>query len=96
MGMSFKATLLALSMVAAPAFADQDAVAEAVQGYMDFATYEQGIILPQQIDADVFAAAVLSTRAMRSSLRRVISRALSTSSGVRCLRVLKSCPRRAW
>ena len=57
MGMSFKATLLALSIVAAPAFADQDAVAEAVQGYMDFATYEQGIILPQQIDADVFAAA---------------------------------------
>ena len=58
MGMSFKAALLALSVVAAPAFADQDAVAEAVQGYMDFATYEQGIILPQQIDADVFAAAV--------------------------------------
>jgi rhodanese-related sulfurtransferase len=58
MGMSFKAALFALSLVATPAFADQDAVAEAVQGYMDFATYEQVIILPQQIDADVFAAAV--------------------------------------
>ncbi|MCV2893989.1 rhodanese-like domain-containing protein [Lentibacter sp. XHP0401] len=57
MGVSFKAVLFGLAIVAGPAFAQDEAVAEAVQGYMDFATYEQGIILPQQIDADVFAAA---------------------------------------
>ena len=32
-------------------------MAEAVQDYMDFATYEQGIILPQQLDEAVFKAA---------------------------------------
>lgn len=57
MGMSLCARFLALAFLATPAFADEAAVAEAVQGYMDFATYEQGIILPQQIDGDVFAAA---------------------------------------
>ncbi|WP_439110016.1 rhodanese-like domain-containing protein [Lentibacter sp.] len=55
--MTLRASFLALAFLAAPAFADEAAVAEAVQGYMDFATYEQGIILPQQIDAEVFAAA---------------------------------------
>jgi len=32
-------------------------VTEAIQDYMDFATYEQGIILPQQLDKEVFEAA---------------------------------------
>ena len=57
MGMSLKAASLGLALLAGPALAQDEAVAEAVQSYMDFATYEQGIILPQQIDADVFAAA---------------------------------------
>ncbi len=59
MGMSKRAAVLGLlAVMASPVAAQEAAVAEAVQGYMDFATYEQGIILPQQIDADVFAAAV--------------------------------------
>ncbi|WP_298675889.1 rhodanese-like domain-containing protein [uncultured Lentibacter sp.] len=52
-----RSALLGWLALSAPVLAEDTAVAEAVQGYMDFATYEQGIILPQQIDAEVFAAA---------------------------------------
>lgn len=41
---------------ATPLAAEGD-VSEAIQDYMDFATYEQGIILPQQLDKEVFEAA---------------------------------------
>ncbi len=48
--------LAALLSLGLPAQAE-DALSEAVGDYMDFATYEQGLILPAQIDADVFASA---------------------------------------
>lgn len=48
---------LAACLAAAPAFADEDIVAEAITDYMDFATEAQGIILPQQLDREVFEAA---------------------------------------
>lgn len=57
MGMKRLALAAALAL-AAPALADEAVVAEAITDYMDFATYEQGIILPQQIDKAVFDAAV--------------------------------------
>lgn len=50
-------------VLAGPAAAQDEAVGEAITDYMDFATYEQGIILPQQIDRQVFeAAAFVDTR----------------------------------
>ncbi len=50
--------ILVAGVLAGPVFAQDDVVAEAITDYMDFATYESGIILPQQIDRDVFEAAV--------------------------------------
>lgn len=42
-----------------PALAEgADLLAEAIVEYMDFATYESGIILPQQIDQSLFASAM--------------------------------------
>lgn len=44
-----------LALVIAPALAqDTDAAIEAMNDYMMFSGYEDGIILPQQIDKDVF------------------------------------------
>ncbi len=57
MGVILRALSLAAALATAPAWADADAVAEAIGDYMDFATYEQGIILPQQLDQAVFDAA---------------------------------------
>ena len=51
------AGMMALPL-AAPAVADEEVVLEALQDYADFATYEQGIILPEQIDQMVFDAAL--------------------------------------
>lgn len=39
--------------LASPVMAADDAIAEAVQDYMDFATYEAGIILPDQITEEL-------------------------------------------
>lgn len=39
--------------LASPVMAADDAIAEAVQDYMDFATYEAGIILPDQITEEM-------------------------------------------
>ncbi|MBR9651230.1 rhodanese-like domain-containing protein [Thalassovita aquimarina] len=52
-------TIVAAALIGftGPALAQDDAVAEAIVDYMDFATYESGIILPQQIDRAVFEAA---------------------------------------
>ncbi|MCW8842049.1 MAG: rhodanese-like domain-containing protein [Rhodobacteraceae bacterium] len=50
--------ILVAGCLALPVFADEDAVAEAITDYMGFATYEAGIILPAQLDRDVFEAAV--------------------------------------
>lgn len=49
--------ILIAGCLAMPVLADEGAVAEAITDYMDFATYESGIILPAQLDKDVFEAA---------------------------------------
>jgi rhodanese-related sulfurtransferase len=43
--------------VAPPALADE-ALSEAITDYMDFATYDAGIIVPQQLDRAVFESAL--------------------------------------
>ena len=55
--MRITSVLLAVLCLAAPVAADEEVVAEAVMDYMDFATYEAGIILPAQLDKSVFEAA---------------------------------------
>ena len=55
--MRITSVLLAVLCLAAPVAADEEAVAEAVMDYMDFATYEAGIILPAQLDKSVFETA---------------------------------------
>jgi rhodanese-related sulfurtransferase len=54
----FKA--LALSAALGLPFAAQaeESLADAVVGYMDFATYDSGIIIPEQLDRTVFEAAM--------------------------------------
>ncbi|MAM39777.1 MAG: sulfurtransferase [Erythrobacter sp.] len=47
------AAVASLASLAHPAFANDDAI-EAMQEYMMFSEYEAGIILPQQIDQEVF------------------------------------------
>lgn len=49
--------LLVGPVAVTPLWAD-DAVNEAITDYMDFATYESGILLPEQLEKDVFEAAV--------------------------------------
>ncbi len=51
------ATTVALSAHAAPALA-QDAAIDAMQEYMMFSDYEASIILPRQIDREVFETAL--------------------------------------
>ena len=53
-----KPLLIALTamLLATPALASDEATVEGMQEYMMFTEYEAGIILPQQIDADVFAS----------------------------------------
>lgn len=52
-------TLFALALCALPTAAlAQEASLEAMQDYMMFADYEAGIILPQQIDQQVFETAL--------------------------------------
>ena len=53
------AAALGLSLLAAPAWAiDEEELAEAITDYMDFATYDSGIIVPEQLDQAVFQSAV--------------------------------------
>jgi rhodanese-related sulfurtransferase len=51
------AATVALGVHAAPALA-QDAAIDAMQEYMMFSDYESGIILPQQLDREVFETAL--------------------------------------
>ncbi len=44
---------VALAAFATPALANEDVI-DAMQEYMEFSTYEAGIIVPQQITEDVF------------------------------------------
>ncbi|MEQ9693684.1 rhodanese-like domain-containing protein [Shimia sp. SDUM112013] len=46
--------VLLAACLASPVVAEEDAVADAIVGYMDFATEAEGIILPQQLTEDVF------------------------------------------
>lgn len=55
--MKLLSRLLVLFLLATPALADEELLAEAITDYMDFATYESGIILPAQLEKDVFDAA---------------------------------------
>lgn len=47
------AVLLPLALLASPAAAENPAI-KAMQEYMEFAPYEAGIIVPQQLSKDVF------------------------------------------
>lgn len=51
------AALFSLFLLAAPAAAESPAV-KAMQEYMEFAPYEAGIIVPQQLSKDVFESVV--------------------------------------
>ncbi|SPF80588.1 rhodanese-like domain-containing protein [Pseudoprimorskyibacter insulae] len=53
------ALALAVGVYPMVSAASDDPVAEAIIDYMDFATYESGIILPAQVDESVFAAATI-------------------------------------
>lgn len=44
--------LFAIAFISAPALASDDAVADAVEGYMDFTEYGSSIIWPEQIPAE--------------------------------------------
>src|SRR6056297_3949576 len=63
MGMSGSVRRLALAaallvLVPPAAQAQEDALRDAILDYMDFATYHQGILQPQQIDRAVFEQAI--------------------------------------
>ena len=51
------AAIAAIVLVTTPATAENAAV-EAMQGYMEFAPYDAGIIVPQQITKDIFESVV--------------------------------------
>ncbi len=52
------ATTLAL-MLSSPVWAGEEELNEAIIDYMDFATYESGIIVPEQMSKEVFESAYL-------------------------------------
>ena len=58
--MTFLLRALALSTALGLPLAAQaeETLAEAITGYMDFATYDSGIIVPEQLDRTVFEAAL--------------------------------------
>lgn len=51
------AAVLAAALLVSPATAESPVVG-AMQEYMEFSTYEAGIILPQQLSKDVFESVV--------------------------------------
>lgn len=53
----FTAAVIATAVFSSPVFAESPAVA-AMQEYMEFTTYEAGIIVPQQISKEVFESVV--------------------------------------
>jgi len=52
----FRAAALVAIGLSVPMVAHADDLGDEIIGYMDFATYESGIILPQQLTQDVFEA----------------------------------------
>jgi rhodanese-related sulfurtransferase len=53
------AALVAVLSVTAEEAQAEEALRDAITGYMDFATYEAGIIMPDQMDQMVFDSAVI-------------------------------------
>ena len=51
------AAVIAAALLASPAAAESPAI-QAMQEYLDFAPYEAGIIVPQQISKDIFDSVV--------------------------------------
>lgn len=51
-----RAAVSMVILLTSPAWADD--LADEITGYMDFATYDSGIIVPEQLTQDVFEAAV--------------------------------------
>lgn len=51
------AAILAVALLASPATAQSPAL-QAMQEYMEFSTYEAGIIVPQQLSKDIFDSVV--------------------------------------
>ena len=51
-----RASISMVILLTSPAWADD--LADEITGYMDFATYDSGIIVPEQLTQDVFEAAV--------------------------------------
>ena len=51
-----RAAISMVILLTSPAWADD--LADEITGYMDFATYDSGIIVPEQLTQDVFEAAV--------------------------------------
>ncbi|MBU1212366.1 MAG: rhodanese-like domain-containing protein, partial [Alphaproteobacteria bacterium] len=56
--MSQFGSLLFVSLLLTSPVTAQDAAIEAMQGYMEFAPYDAGIIVPQQITKDIFESVV--------------------------------------
>ena len=52
------AIIMIISLLMQPARAATDAAVEAMQDYLNFAEYNDGIIMPEQIDEDIFNAVV--------------------------------------
>ena len=59
------AIIMIISVLLQPARAASDAAVEAMQDYLNFAEYNDGIIMPEQIDEDIFNAVVfIDTRSV--------------------------------
>ena len=59
------AIIMIISVLMQPARATTDAAVEAMQDYLNFAEYNDGIIMPEQIDEDIFNAVVfIDTRSV--------------------------------
>ena len=57
MNACLRAAALVATGLSVPIVAHADDLGDEIIGYMDFATYESGIILPKQLTQDVFEAA---------------------------------------
>jgi rhodanese-related sulfurtransferase len=58
-GAAVTAALVAFLAVTAEEAQAEEALLEEITGYMDFATYEAGIIMPDQMDQMVFGSALI-------------------------------------
>jgi len=71
------ATVVALSL-ASPVLAGEEELNESIVDYMDFATYESGIIIPEQMSKEVFESAYLvDTRNVEQFMEETIPGAVN-------------------